>query len=125
MVLGLGIDLVDVERLAAVDRSHGRRFLQRCFRPPERVAIAADPQRRHLRLAQGWAAKEALLKALGGTLGGIPYRDIEVAAPAAGPAALVLHGRAAGALRRMGGRRVWLCLGQDGRCAVATVVIEA
>ncbi len=72
----IGIDLVEVPRLKAAYERHGERFLLRLFTPGELdYALAARGDRRFERLAVRFAAKEALVKAVGRPL---PYRSIEV-----------------------------------------------
>jgi len=124
MILGLGTDIVEVARIADLAARHGDRFLDRCFRPAERALAAARGPAGAAALAARWAAREAFLKALGGQVSGIPYRDIEVVRAAAGAPSLRLHGRAAEALAARGGRRVHLALSHERAFAVATVVIE-
>lgn len=90
---GLGIDLVDVERFRAVlARRPG--MLARCFSPAERAALAArtDPVPG---LAARFAAKEAVMKALGVGLGGVSWHEVEVVSLPSGAPELHLSGRAA------------------------------
>jgi len=78
----VGIDLVEVARVKAAYERHGDRFLQRVYTPGEiRYALAARGDRQFERLAARFAAKEALVKALGHA---VPYRSIEVAHAAGG-----------------------------------------
>lgn len=123
---GIGTDLVAVGRVEALLGRHGSRFLARCFRPGE-VADGSDgPARRDLaaHVAGRWAVKEACLKALGGDLRGIPYRDIEVRASMGGPPEVVLYGQAAAALAACGGRRILASISHERDLAVGFVVIE-
>lgn len=123
-VVGVGIDIVSVRRMADLAARHGERFLDRCFRPgdpePPNGAGLPDPAR----LAGRWAAKEAFLKALGEDVRGIPYRDIEVRRTSAGPVGLVLHGKALAAMNGAGGRLVHLSISHEREFAVATVLVE-
>ena len=124
-VRGIGIDIVAVDRVEQLLRRHERRFLDRCFRPGELVT-AADGRRRvdfAAHVAGRWAVKEACLKALGGQLGGIPYRDIEVGRAPGGAPCVTLHGRAAEALAAAGGGRVLASLSHEREAAVGFVVI--
>ncbi|MFN2370396.1 MAG: holo-ACP synthase [Candidatus Krumholzibacteriia bacterium] len=124
MILGLGTDVVEVARIAGLVARHGARFLDRCFRPGEQELARRRGRGGAAALAARWAAREAFLKALGGDVQGIPYRDIEVVRAATGAPALRLHGRAAAALAARGGRRVHVALSHERAYAVATVVIE-
>ncbi len=93
-IAGHGIDLVEIARIRAMLDEHGQRFLDRCFTPAEQ-AYKADSRRRVEHLAARFAAKEAVLKALGtGLTGGIAWTDIEVISAASGAPQIVLHGSA-------------------------------
>lgn len=124
MILGVGTDVVEVGRIADLVTRHGARFLDRCFRPDEQALARRRGRGGAAALAARWAAREAFLKALGGGLQGIPYRDIEVVRGPSGAPSLRLHGRAAAALAERGGRRVHVALSHERAYAVATVVIE-
>jgi holo-[acyl-carrier protein] synthase len=123
---GIGTDLVAIGRVEELLGRHGSRFLARCFRPGEVAGGSGVPVRRDLaaHVAGRWAVKEACLKALGGDLRGIPYRDIEVQASAGGGPEVVLHGRAAAALAACGGRRILASISHERDLAVGFVVIE-
>lgn len=123
---GIGTDLVAVARIDALLDRHGDRFLARCFRPGEvdgsdarsRAGFAAH-------VAGRWAVKEACLKAIGGDLRAIPYRDVEVRSRAEGGPDVVLHGRAAAAFAGRGARSILATVSHDGGLALAFVAIEA
>lgn len=106
--LGHGIDLVAVDRIARMLHEHGERFLQRCFTPREQLYAAESPRRHAERLAARFAAKEAVLKALGtGWRDGIAWTDIEVVKGPAGQPGIQLHGMAQQVAREHGITR-WL-----------------
>jgi holo-[acyl-carrier protein] synthase len=111
-MLAVGTDLVRISRF----HDRGEAFLRRCFTPAEIELCAGQAQR----LAGRWAAKEAVLKALGVGIGEVPLTDIEVTRAASGAPVLSLSGAAqtaAGDLTR------WhLSLSHDGDYAVAFVV---
>lgn len=90
----IGIDLVQVSRIAESAARFGDRFAKRLCTPQERADIGAEPARAHERLAERFAAKEAALKAFDLCEAGVNWRDIEVRS---GPGGwqLALHGRAA------------------------------
>jgi len=95
MIIGHGIDLVDVARIAASVERHGQRFLDRVFTGAEQ-AYAAGSKRRLEHLAARFAAKEAALKALGtGWRSGIAWTDVEVISQPSGAPMLHITGRAA------------------------------
>lgn len=122
MLLGLGTDLTEVRRIAAACARHGDRFLARVFTADERRA--ADARRNPAEyLAGRFAAKEAVLKALGtGWGGGLGFRDIGVHG-SHGPPSVVLDGPARARLEALGGRRVLVSITHAAGLAVATAVL--
>jgi holo-[acyl-carrier protein] synthase len=124
-ILGHGIDLVEVARIAEMVREHGDRFLDRCFSPAERAHAGTGP-RRDEHLAARFAAKEAVLKALGtGWARGIGWTDIEVVCEPSGRPTLVLTGRAE-EIAAEAGVRVWhLSLTHTAQHAIASAIAEA
>lgn len=124
MIVGVGTDLVEVERVEKAARRHGRRFLDRVFTPAE-VAYCDALARPFESYAARFAAKEAFLKALGtDAREGICWHDMEVARRGRGRPELVLTGnaRAAAGRRRVTG--VHLSLSHTRGHATATVVLE-
>jgi holo-[acyl-carrier protein] synthase len=92
MIVGIGIDIVEVERIRGVYLRHGERFTSRILTPGERAYVLQhkDPAQR---LAGRWAAKEAALKALGtGLAEGIRWQDAEILPDERGKPLLRLHG---------------------------------
>lgn len=78
-IVGHGIDLVEVPRIADLVTRHGERFLQRCFTADEIAYCRRGRKRFHEHLAARFAAKEAVLKALGtGRRHGITWTDVAV-----------------------------------------------
>jgi holo-[acyl-carrier protein] synthase len=119
-VVGIGMDLVDVERMrTAVDRTPG--FVDRVFTPAEAdwAAAARDPAER---LAARFAAKEAVLKALGAGLGSAPLRCIEVVRAPSGQPSVVLHDQARDLARQRGVHGWHLSLTHTAGTAGAVVV---
>ncbi|MCC7070361.1 MAG: 4'-phosphopantetheinyl transferase superfamily protein [Deltaproteobacteria bacterium] len=131
MILGLGVDLVDVAAFGELCRSQP--FLIATFSDDERgYATAAGHAGRDVHLAARYAAKEAALKALdaasalvGVTPPAVPLGDIEVVRDARGRPALRWHGRAAELASALEVRRTHLSLTHDGRGAAAVVALEA
>ncbi len=123
MILGVGLDVVVVPRIAAARRRFGRRFLRRCFTPAEAAEALARP-RPDCALAMRFAAKEAFAKAAGLGMRGLGWREIEVVHDPRGRPGLVLHGRARRWAREHGVRAGHLSLSDDGDYAAAVVVLE-
>lgn len=88
--LAIGVDLVEVARIAEVLARHPERFLSRHFTVAERRQCGTDA----VRLAARWAAKEAAVKALGTGIGPVGWRDVEILCDPSGRPALGLHGPA-------------------------------
>ncbi|MEZ4389303.1 MAG: holo-ACP synthase [Candidatus Krumholzibacteriia bacterium] len=122
-LLGLGTDIVSVERIGQLVDRHGARFLDRVYRPEEQAVLARHGRAATAALAARWAAKEACVKALGARAPGIAYRDIEVVRSSSGEPRLRLHGRAATALAALGATRALVSLSHEHDHAVATVIL--
>ena len=124
MIVGLGIDMTELERIRRAHARFGRRFLEKILAPGELAALAAHP--RPSLLAGRFVAKEAAAKALGtGFSGGIGPCDIEVVAGPAGAPGLVFHGAARQRARQLGMRAAHLSISHERSHAVAVVVLEA
>lgn len=125
MILGLGMDMVEIGRIARIlDGPPGlaARFLARVFTPAERAAC--DPRRdRAAAYAARFAAKEAGYKALA-VVPGARWQDFEVDRPQGSAPVLSLRGAAGQAAEVRGVSRVHLTLTHDGGIAAATVVLE-
>jgi holo-[acyl-carrier protein] synthase len=92
-ILGHGIDIVETDRIRKMVETHGQHFLDRVFTPAEQRYCARQPRRRFEHLAGRFAAKEAVLKALGtGWSGGIAWCDMEILPEPAGRPGLTLTG---------------------------------
>jgi holo-[acyl-carrier protein] synthase len=123
MILGVGIDIVRVDRIRRWEEVPG--LVGRYFHPEELAdSRARGAGGRSLSLAARFAAKEAFGKALGTGLAGIRLGDIQVANDANGRPDIVLHGTALARLRESGGSRVHLSLTHDSENAVAVAIIE-
>jgi len=130
MILGIGTDLANIERIERTLARFGDRFLERVFTPAERRTAARRPRAVAATLAKRWAAKEACSKALGtGLRMGIAWRDMGVVNLATGQPRMVLTGWAAERLAAMtpAGQEavVHVSLTDDHPWAQAFVVIEA
>jgi holo-[acyl-carrier protein] synthase len=121
-VLGHGVDIVETARIERTLNDHADRFLERCFTERER-AYAEGSKRRIEHLAARFAAKEAVMKALGtGWAQGVAWTEIEVEREASGRPSVVLRGAAAERARAMGVREWHLSLSHTGTLAMASVI---
>ncbi len=120
MTIGLGVDLVDVDRFR---RTLGRtpRLRTRLFTPSERTyaETARDPTERY---AVRFAAKEAVMKALGVGLGAIDWHDVEVRRAPSGAPSLRVVGRAAALADHAGVSRWLVSLTHTASTAEAVVI---
>jgi holo-[acyl-carrier protein] synthase len=124
MLVGTGIDVVEIERIAHSIERYGARFLERIFTADE---IAYCQRRKNCAesFAARFAAKEAGAKALGtGIQHGVTWTELEVRrAPGQRPA-LHFSGRALEIAERLGVKRVSLSLTHGKSVAIATVMLE-
>lgn len=122
MILGAGIDIIEVERIGRAAQKEG--FLGRIFTPGEQAFLAARKGSVQS-MAGMFAAKEAVSKALGtGFSQGIRFLDIEICHRENGMPYAQLWGCAAAQLARMGGGRVHISISHVAAMAVAQAVIE-
>jgi holo-[acyl-carrier protein] synthase len=123
-VRGIGIDVVQVERIRGSVERFGARFEARIFTADELTYCRGhkDPMPH---LAARFAAKEALFKAIGtGLSGGVRWTDAEVVQPGGRQPLIHLSGVAADVFRARGAHQAHLTLAHDAGIAVACVVIE-
>lgn len=125
MIVGLGVDIVEIARVQRLIAEHGERALQRLFTPNE-VAYCRGKSRPAQHFAARLAAKEAAFKALSGTdeARAIVWREIEVAVESDGRPTLSLHGRAATRAAELNAVRFWVSMTHDSGSAHATVLLE-
>jgi holo-[acyl-carrier protein] synthase len=124
MIVGTGIDIAEVPRLAAAIERFGERFLRRIFTEAE-VCYCESKANRVERYAARFAAKEAGMKALGtGWSRGVRWRDLEVSRQPGGRPTLVFHGQAAEFARRLGVAHTALSLTHTAAEAIAQVILE-
>jgi holo-[acyl-carrier protein] synthase len=124
MIVGTGIDIVEVPRVAAAIKRFGERFLRRLFTDAE-IHYCQSKHNSVERFAARFAAKEAALKALGTGWRGVSWREGEVGRESNGRPTVVFSGRAAAAAARLGVGRASLSLSHTEEHAVAQVILEA
>ena len=124
MIVGIGVDLCDTERVRDLIAKWGERFEQRVFTERER-AYCRNERRRHECLGGRFAAKEAALKAIGtGLSNGIRWKDVELVSGESSPPRIEWHGRAAEIAEMRGMKSCHTTITHDGGLAVAVVILE-
>lgn len=124
LIVGLGVDIAEVDRLQAAIERRGESFLKRVFTPAE-IAYCERHRAKFERYAARFAAKEAAMKALGTGWGdGVRWVDLEVTRDNKGKPTMVLAGRARAIADAMGVRRISLSLTHSGNTAFAQVIFE-
>src|ERR1700682_2028503 len=124
MIIGLGVDITEIDRIEAVIERRGRPFLERVFAPAE-IPYCETHRHRAERFAGRFAAKEAAMKALGtGWARGVRWIDIEVVREGGGKPTLRLAGAACEIARGLGVKNIALTITHDGNTALALVIFE-
>lgn len=124
MIVGIGVDVVSVARIEHSIGRHGHAFLARVFTPAE-IAYCEAHREKYSRYAARFAAKEAVMKALGtGWRQGIRWVDVEVLNEDSGRPVLRLAGRCRQLAEALGVRHLHVSLTHDHQVAIAQVVLE-
>jgi len=124
MVKGIGIDLIEVARVARQLAEDGPEFVASVFTPAE-ISYCRAKHRPAMHFAARFAAKEALFKALAEAGGGRPdWRDVEVVSGHEGRPLLALHGAARDMATRLGVGATHVTLTHTRDLAMAAVVLE-
>jgi holo-[acyl-carrier protein] synthase len=123
VIVGLGMDLCEIERIGAMLERWGERFTRKVFTEGER-GYALGRARAALHLAARFAAKEATLKALA-VPRGLSWHEMEVVGGGGEPPLLVLRGQALVAADKLGVVRMHLTLTHTVDVAGAVVIAEA
>src|SRR5207247_10737883 len=125
MILGIGIDIIEVARIKASHEKFGERFANRILLPDE-IAYCLSHKNPAPFLAARFAAKEAISKAFGTGIGAqLGWQDMEVRRKESGEPYVVLHGRGESLLAVRGGRLVHLSLSHTNSYAAAVAVLES
>lgn len=125
MIVGVGIDLVEIRRIREVLERHGDRARRRLFTAAE-LDECGGRNDAYDCLAARLAAKEAAFKALGTGKGpGMCWTDVAVSRPDDGAPEIALSGRSADRAHELGVARTWVSLTHDAAIACAVVVLEA
>ncbi len=123
MIFGIGTDVVRIERIAAVYERFGAHFVERLLMPQERAVFDAD--RRAVRfLAMRFAAKEAIVKALGTGFGhGIWIRDVGFLANAWGRPEVLFSARGRAVADKLGAGEGHVSLTDEAGFVIAVAVM--
>jgi holo-[acyl-carrier protein] synthase len=122
MIYGVGIDLVKIDRMKEVVEKWGQRFLARVFTAGE-ISYCYEKKNPYLSLSVRFAAKEALIKAIG-SAGPVALTDIEVINVDTGKPFLKINGRLEVFIKEKSIRRAHLSLSHEHEYGVACVVLE-
>lgn len=124
MILGTGIDLIEVERIRSSYERFGERFLNRILRPSE-IAYCLSHKHPAPHLAARFAAKEAISKAFGTGIGAeLGWQDMEILRKDTGEPYVVLHGGGQILMQLRKGRIVHISLSHTINHATAMAILE-
>lgn len=124
MIVGMGIDIAEIDRIEASIARHGQHFLERIYTPGE-IAYCERHRHKAERYAGRFAAKEAAMKALGTGWGkGVRWVDIEVVRARSGKPSLQLAGKAREIAAGLGVKNISLSITHSGNTALAHVIFE-
>lgn len=116
-----GVDIVEIPRIRRIIREYGDRFIYRIYTEEEIVFCRGRPAQ----FARRFAAKEAVMKALGTGTRGIRWRDIEIVRKKNVVPVVRLHSTARARAEQLGVKELALSLSDTDKYAVATVVGES
>ena len=124
MILGTGIDIIEVARIAASHEKFGERFLNRILLPAE-IAYCLTHRRPAPFLAARFAAKEAVSKAFGTGIGKpLGWQDIEIRRHDSGEPFVVLHSKGQTLFEARGAKKLHISLSHTEVYAAATAILE-
>jgi holo-[acyl-carrier protein] synthase len=125
LIIGMGVDIAEVERIQSAIERYGETFLRRIYTSAER-AYCEQFKNKYERYAGRFAAKEAAMKALGtGWRRGVRWVDFEVVRQAGGRPAMALDGAAKEIAAQIGVKRISLSITHTARQALAQVILES
>jgi holo-[acyl-carrier protein] synthase len=119
-MLAVGIDIIELSRIASVLERWGDRFLSRVY-TVEEIAFSRG---RVPQLAGRFAAKEATMKALGTGRRGVSWHEVEVTREPGSPPAILLHGRAQAKADQLGISNITITISHSRDYAIALVIGE-
>jgi holo-[acyl-carrier protein] synthase len=124
MILGIGIDIIEVARIASSYEKFGERFVNRILHADE-IAYCLSHKNPAPFLAVRFAAKEAISKAFGTGIGAqLGWRDMEIGRKASGEPFVVLHGNGKKLFKSRRAKNLLVSLSHTANYAAATAVLE-
>ncbi|MFX4262209.1 holo-ACP synthase [Pelotomaculum propionicicum] len=120
-IIGAGTDIIEIARIKQAYERIGDRFLEKVFTPGER-SFCDERRDRFSCYAARFAAKEAVLKALGTGLAGCSFTDVEVRRPDGGRPEVTLHGAAAEIAKEKGIASILISMSHSRENAVAFAI---
>jgi holo-[acyl-carrier protein] synthase len=123
MIIGIGTDIVQIDRIKQAVERQGYRFAERILCPSE-LSVFEQKNQSASYLAKRFAAKEAASKALGTGIGPISWQDMEISNNNAGAPVLSFRGAAKERMESLGAHQVSISLSDELDYAVAFVVLS-
>ena len=124
MILGIGIDIIEVARIASSFEKFGERFVNRILLPDE-IAYCRSHKNPAPFIAARFAAKEAISKAFGTGIGAaLGWQDMEIRRKKSGEPFVVLHGKGEELFAARGAKQLLISLSHTANYAAATAVLE-
>ena len=124
MILGIGIDIIEVARVKASHERFGERFLNRVLLADE-IAYCLSNKNPAPFIAARFAAKEAISKAFGTGIGAqLGWQDMEIRRKKSGEPFVILHGKGEELFKSRGATQLLLSLSHTANYAAATAVLE-
>jgi holo-[acyl-carrier protein] synthase len=124
VIVGVGVDIVEIDKLRLAMIRRGERLRNRAFTPLE-IEYCEGRVNKFQHYSARFAAKEAVFKAIGtGWRDGVSWQDAEVRNQMSGKPVLILRGRALELANLMSARKYWLSLSHTDQYAIAQVVLE-
>jgi holo-[acyl-carrier protein] synthase len=125
VIVGIGVDIVEIEKIERAMIRRGDRLRARAFTPLE-IEYCEARANKYQHYAARFAAKEAVFKAIStGWRQGVGWNDVEVANQLSGKPFLILRGKTLEFSSQLGARRYWLSLSHTDHYAVAQVILES
>jgi holo-[acyl-carrier protein] synthase len=124
MILGIGVDIIEVARVQASHKRFGERFLNR-FLLADEIAYCLSHKNPAPFIAARFAAKEAISKAFGTGIGAqLGWRDMEIGRKKSGEPFVILHGNGKKLFKSRRAKNLLISLSHTANYAAATAVLE-